>query len=199
MDRTAKRVSAWCHDHARQDERLAVAGDPLGRAVEGNERDPERAADRRVAEHASVARAHHGDHGRLRSGKGHVANGVRHVHGAVPAGHDPRRGPTFAGGGVARDERERDECKCDQPEHGRLLSTVVISSTPVGVARVRPQPIVAPVAASNVSMRPSARRAWTRRSPAAKPRPAIALPVRYGPRTTPYAVSYAQRSRPGLK
>ena len=61
MRSTAKRVCCRLAPNVGEHERLAVARDAFGRPVEGDERDAEAAADRRVAEHAAVARPHRGD------------------------------------------------------------------------------------------------------------------------------------------
>ena len=102
----------------------AVAGDAFGRAVEGDDRHAEAAADRRVAEHPAVARPNGGDD-RRRSPPASPRSGLRAPRPACRPSRSitPGDGPPPRGRG-ARRERERDECECDQPEHVRPPSTV---------------------------------------------------------------------------
>ena len=83
--------------HVGEHERLAVAGDAFGRAVERHERDPEHAADRPVAEHAAVARPHGGDRRRRGRGQRDVTNGAGRRRPCRPSRRSlPGAGPPFA-------------------------------------------------------------------------------------------------------
>jgi hypothetical protein len=87
-----------------EDERAAVARDPAGRAVVGDERNPEATGDRAPAKHVPVAPPDRLEDGRVRSRQGDVAHEARARDDAVSALVDAGRGTSVGECGGSENE-----------------------------------------------------------------------------------------------